>query len=362
MGGDWQTAGAAMATVAFLLALFFAVVLGFAAHRGSICTVRAVAEAMHARTFMMFWSVVKSVLWIIAITLPIFALLPATAEAVGGWRFTAIAVAGGFIFGLGAGINGACAYSTMARLAEGEASMLVAVAGFAFGIFGFGLLVGGGAVARPSPAPALILSLGTFGLVVAALILAYGAYEIRRLWRTRPPGKSLRELVLARPYRLSTAALVMGISGALVFLLYGSAGYTSTFEVVIEGALGERPWPSTARWLLLVAVILGMFVSAVARGGLRFDCRPRVDWLRNVFGGLLMGLGAALTPGGNDVLVLYSLPSLSPHALPSYAALALGVIAAILFMRAVFGIEMRAEVKHDIFLTDWGLGRRSQKS
>src|SRR5260370_827477 len=136
-----------MAIAAFVLAFFFALVLGFAAHRASICTVRAVAEAMHARTFMMFGSVVKSVLWVIAVT---------------------------------------------------------------------------------------------------PLISA--AYEVRRLGRTRPVGKSWRELVLARPYRLSTAALVMGVSGALVFLLYGSAGYTSTFEVVIEGALGDRPWPSTSRW------------------------------------------------------------------------------------------------------------------
>ena len=75
-----------------------------------------------------------------------------------------------------------------------------------------------------------------------------------------------------------------------------------------------------------------------------------------------MGLGAALTPGGNDVLVLYSLPSVSPHALPSYAALALGVVVAILLMRVIFGIEMRAEVKNDVFLTDWGLGTRPQKS
>ena len=351
-----------MATVTFVLALFFAGVLGFAAHRGSICTVRAVAEAMHARTVMMFWSVVKSVLWIIAITLPIFVLVPASTGAVSGWQLTALAVAGGFVFGLGAGINGACAYSTMARLAEGEASMVVAIAGFAAGIFGFSLLVGGGAVARPSPAPALILSLSNWGLVLAALLLAFGAYEIWRLWRGRPIGKSLGGLILARPYRLSTAALVMGISGALVFLLYGAAGYTSTFEVVIEGALGERPWPSTARWLLLVAVISGMFVSSLARGGVRIDWRPRLDWIRNAFGGALMGLGAALTPGGNDVLVLYSLPSLSPHALPSYAALALGVVAAILLMRALFGIEMRAEVKNDVFLTDWGLGRRPQKS
>jgi hypothetical protein len=275
---------------------------------------------------------------------------------------TFLAVAGGFAFGLGAGINGACAYSTMARLAEGEAGMLVTIGGFAVGVFGFTVLVGAGAIARPSPAPAMILSLTTWGLVAAFLLLAYAAYETIRLWRSRPAGKSLGALILARPYRLSTAALVMGISGALVFLLYGSAGYTSTFEVVVEGAIGNRPWPSTARWLLLVAVILGMFLSTLARGGPRLDWRPHVGWIRNFAGGGLMGIGAALTPGGNDVLVLYALPSLSPHALPSYAALAVGVVVAILLMRAIFGLEMRAEIKDDVFVSDWGLGTRSQKS
>jgi hypothetical protein len=105
-----------------------------------------------------------------------------------------------------------------------------------------------------------------------------------------------------------------------------------------------------------------MFLSAIARGGVRIDWRPRLEWLRNLVGGVLMGLGAALAPGGNDVLVLYSLPSFSPHALPSYAALAVGVVVAILLMRAVFGIDMRAEVKDDVFVSDWGLGTRRQKS
>jgi uncharacterized membrane protein YedE/YeeE len=347
--------------VTFVLAFFFAMVLGFAAHRGSVCTVRAVAETMHARTFAMFRSVAKSVLWIIAITLPIFWLLPATAGAVSGWQLTLLALAGGFAFGLGAGINGACAYSTMARLSDGEAGMVVTITGFAIGVFAFSQLIEGG-VARPSPAPGMILSLAGWGLVIAGLLLLFGVYETVRLWRTRPSGKTIRDLILARPYRLSTAALVMGISGALVFLFYGSAGYTSTFELVVEGAIGDRPWPSTSRWLLLVAVLLGMFVSTLAKGGPRLDWRPRMAWLRNLFGGTLMGLGVALTPGGNDVLVLYGLPSLSPHAIPSYAALAVGVAVAIVLMRVLFGIKMGAEIKDDVFLSDWGLGTKQQKS
>ena len=64
-----------------------------------------------------------------------------------------------------------------------------------------------------------------------------------------------------------------------------------------------------------------------------------------------MGLGAALAPGGNDVLVLYSLPIFSPHALPAFAAMAVGIFAGLLLMRAIFGIEMRVSCRNDRYVS-----------
>ena len=60
-----------------------------------------------------------------------------------------------------------------------------------------------------------------------------------------------------------------------------------------------------------------------------------------------MGLGAAVIPGGNDALILYGIPSLSPHALPSYVALVAGIAAVLSFMRWGFGIEMHVECHND---------------
>ena len=40
-----------------------------------------------------------------------------------------------------------------------------------------------------------------------------------------------------------------------------------------------------------------------------------------------MGFGTALAPGGNDVLILYGIPTVSPYAVPTYTALAVGVAA-----------------------------------
>jgi hypothetical protein len=284
--------------------------------------------------------------------LSVFWLVPAAATGINGWSFTAAAVAGGFAFGLGAAINGGCAYSTMARFIDGDGRMLAAIVGFAIGVLGFILLVGSNWLARPAPAPAMVGSLLPWALAFAAAFVAWALYEAVRIWRTREATTRLVDLVCAPTYRLSTAALLIGLPGALLFLIYGAFGYTATFELVVEGALGTRSWPPTVRWLLLVAVLAGMLVSTLQRGTFRIDWRPRRAWLLNVGGGVLMGFGTALAPGGNDAIVLYGIPTLSPYALPAYGALVVGAVVGLAAMRAWFGIVSRVECRNDTFVSD----------
>jgi uncharacterized membrane protein YedE/YeeE len=343
--------------VTLVVAFVLAALLGFAAHRASVCTVRAVAEVLSSRTAFMFGSVAKTVMWVSAVTIPVLWLVPSTSP-VPGWQFSAWAIAGGFVFGIGAAINGACAYSTMARLVDGEGGMLVTIAGFAVGVFVFVNLLGNGMVPRPAQTPTVVASALNWLLIIAGLVLAWGIYELVRLWRTRPPGTSLKTLVCARQYRLSTAAVLMGVASAILVLLYGPLGYTSTFEQLVEAGFGTRPWPTAVRWLLLVAVLVGMLLSTLERRSFRIDFRPRAMWIRNFFGGLCMGLGVALIPGGNDALVLYAIPSLSPHALPAYIAMALGIAAAILLMRWVLGVHTRVQCRDDLFMMESGVGNR----
>ena len=66
---------------ALLVSCVLAGVLGFAAHRASVCTVRAVAEMTHSKTGYMLASIVKSAIWVFAITIPVFLLVPQTATA-----------------------------------------------------------------------------------------------------------------------------------------------------------------------------------------------------------------------------------------------------------------------------------------
>src|SRR5207249_6418247 len=114
-----------------------------------VCTVRAIAEIMSSRRALMLASVGRSVLWVWAVTFPAFWLVPEAGRAIAGWSLTGTAVLGGFLFGLGAAINGGCAYSTMARFVDGDGRMLAAILGFVAGALAFTVLVGLNLVARP---------------------------------------------------------------------------------------------------------------------------------------------------------------------------------------------------------------------
>jgi len=331
-----------------VVACLFAGLLGFAAHRASICTVRAVAEIISARTGYMLASIAKSALWVIALTLPFFWLMPAAASQIGGWQFTAATLLGGFLFGVGAAINGACAYSTMTRLVDGEVRMAVSIGGFAIGTLTFLALVDLEWLMRPVKAPALLGALLNFGLLLSLALLGWAIYEVPRIWRNRPQQLRPIDLVLAPQYRLSTAALLIGIASAVIFLLIGSPGYTITLQNMVQGAIGMGALP-TVRGIIVFAVLAGMLISTLQRGSFRLDWRPQWSWLRNVFGGALMGLGTAMLPGGNAVLVLYATPSFSPHALPGLAALLVGAGAGLLAMKHIAGIDTRVVCRNDIY-------------
>src|SRR5262245_58643258 len=102
-----------------ILADVLAMILGFAAHRASVCTVRAVAEITSTRRAYMLASIGRSVLWVWVASFPLFWLIPSAGMGIAGWQLSGLAMLGGFVFGVGAAVNGGCAYSTMARFVDG---------------------------------------------------------------------------------------------------------------------------------------------------------------------------------------------------------------------------------------------------
>ncbi len=67
-----------------------------------------------------------------------------------------------------------------------------------------------------------------------------------------------------------------------------------------------------------------------------------------------MGLGAAMIPGGNDVLILHGIPSLSPHAVPAFLAMLVGIAVSLMGMRALGRETPRIDCGGDICTTEPG--------
>jgi len=109
-----------MKSLIFTISMPLAVLLGFVVHRAGLCTVRTVAEIFSSRKAYMMVTMLKTVLWVMAVSVPIFLFLPDAAAPNRSYAITTAAIIGGFMFGVGAAVNGGCAFSTLSHLANGN--------------------------------------------------------------------------------------------------------------------------------------------------------------------------------------------------------------------------------------------------
>ena len=110
----------------------------------------------------------------------------------------------------------------------------------------------------------------------------------------------------------------------------------------------ERIRYGLAALLLFVAVMIGIWISALHRDAFRLRAPGLAGWLRHFGGGLLMGAGATLVPGGNDVLIMQAIPALLPNAVLAYGALLVGCAVALVILRRVTGEVMELDCSGDI--------------
>lgn len=299
--------------VSRLLASLLAFVAGFALSRGGICAVAAVRQVVEERRWRLFLSFLECAAW------ALLALIGANAlgvMAIDNWpahvSFLA-ALVGGALFGIGALINGACAFGSAGRLAAGELSFLAIPFGFFLGVF----------LAHRLGADAGAVTMATFAITGAALALLTGALVLFALWRVwtgfrDTPNRSSAATTLAGPtWPPSLAMAVIALSNVGLLLIVFAWPYTS---LLTDIGLGHSK-QTALRTALVLVFLSGAFLGAITAG--RFKLRAGVlrEWIARFAGGALMGLGAALIPGGNDALVLMGLPLLQPEALGAYAAM-----------------------------------------
>jgi len=295
-----------------LLLLTFA--LGAVLARVSLCAVAGVQRAMSARDYAGLQRLALAasgagiVLLVLAGIAPDSVLLPSALP------FHAGVVAGGVLLGLGALVNGGCYLGSVLYLGSGNVNFLLTLAGIAAG-------------ARAAEAFALLPATGAAGARIAmgyAWIggtLVFALLTLLLLWRARPAARWV--------------ALLAGLLAGLVYARHPGWSYGTVLDALAHGRLSRMDWGANLSALLLFA---GALAGAWLSGTFRLQ---RAEWrraLRCAAGGLIMGCGAALVPGGNDSLLLWAIPGLTFYGTLAYF-LMLATIA------AGFGLQARLASK-----------------
>lgn len=307
--------GAPLSPLILMFGTLCAFVMGIAIQRGSTCLVAAFDELLSVGQATRLLAIAEASLWVTGGLL----LARAAGDMVSvphPSTTTALAIVGGSLFGIGA-----CAFGTVARFGSGE---------WAYAFTPLGIFVGDlslrhvlAMMAASAPEDSLILAIGSWVLVPITMLI---------IWRVVGFGRSLASAdSISRPWSAHAATAVIGVTFLAMFLTIGPWAYTDLLSDIARGAvdLGD------VRCVLIGALLLGA-VSAGWQGG-RLQFRAPVG--RAVFrcwaGGLLMGWGSALIPGGNDGLLLIGVPLLRSYAWVAGLAMGATIVGALSLSRLI---------------------------
>lgn len=298
------------ATILSILIVAIVFSVGFAIRRASICAVAAARQSAKGRRHSRMKAFLTASCWSGVILLPAAWIAPGIAVPSPGYPITLAVIAGGALFGLGAYVNGACAFGTLSHLSGGEMNYI----GTLFGVF-IGAALAASIPYHPAP-PAvstLSLSIGT-GLLLFLAFAGVAATAVHKHYHGRKRTK--------RTYRRlggATALLIIGVGGAL---LYATAGEWTYMAVLSDRAASLiNGDPSEAGLTVLVgsaALVTGGVYAAQRSGRFRWNKPQAKKVAQRMIGGAMMSFAAAIIPGGNDVMLLYGVPSAAPHAIAAY--------------------------------------------
>ena len=298
--------------------------VGFAAARGGICAVRAIEDVMDGRGGALFFGFLKCSAWVAAVTLPLaWAMAPGARLALAhpvAWP----AAAGGLLFGIGAALNGGCAFSTVTHIGAGDLGKAFALPGLGLGFAVHDLWVAS-LVPASAPRPGPLAEPEPWSLALLAALWVWAAREAARMGLPAPAASSRRA---------DRAFAAIALGSAALQILHGPWAYTAGLEQSAAWAAGIGSAPSALLPLLFAGLFAGAVLSARLGGRARLRPPTRATAFASLAGGVLMGAGAALVPGGNDGLVLHSLPGLLPHAALAYGSLVAGAAATLVAIRA----------------------------
>ncbi len=317
--------------ITFVVSVLCAGLMGVAIQRGGTCTVAAVDEIVTVRRCSRLVSLIEASAWVVG-GLLIAQALGVLRMSPTGFALGPVTVAGGALLGFGAYVNRACVLGAIARLGSGEWAYVVTPVGFYAGCLAVGPIVailepdrlrGGSPILDASPWLAVLFA--GFMLVRIGAPLAFARDDGRDTTLLQ----RLRTACASRIWSPHAATSVIGVTFLFMLLLSGAWTYTDVLAELAHGMAASVP----ARIALLVALFMGALIGGATAGRFRSTPVTAAQLSRCFAGGLLMGAGSRLIPGGNDGLILVGMPLLWPYAWVAFVTMCTAIAASLVIGR-----------------------------
>ncbi|HET7031911.1 MAG TPA: YeeE/YedE thiosulfate transporter family protein, partial [Casimicrobiaceae bacterium] len=147
-----------------------------------------------------------------------------------------------------------------------------------------------------------------------------------------PPQRFARALT-TRVWAPHAATMVIGITFFVMLLAVGAWAYTDVLAELARGMAGNL----VARTLLLVALFAGAMLGGYTAGRFRSTPISLAQLAKCFSGGVLMGWGSLLIPGGNDGLILVGIPLLWPYAWLAFFTMCVVIGIALVLEKSMIG-------------------------
>jgi len=337
-----------------IIGLFLGIVSGIVMHRADFCLVRPFRDLFLFGSLERFRYLVLSIggtMFLVEMgriggVIPFYPFPLLTPPAL-------TTLAGGVLFGIGMVLAGGCVVGTLYRMGSGQGTSLTAF---------IGLIAGSGLYAEFHPlwkslqqtttlTPAITLpsllsmtpGVLTIPLSILLLFLSYSWWKGGSLsYRNRARGSiSHRTATLILIAVTLTSCLLIGMP---LGITTSYAKFAATIEwVIAPDHVASLPYfmarPFTyhpplsqitltggagpfldaialIQYPLIIGIVTGAFLSSLALGEFKiFLSAPKNQYLLSLAGGVLMGLGARMTPGCNVWHILGGIPILSLSSL-----------------------------------------------
>ncbi|WP_339822518.1 YeeE/YedE thiosulfate transporter family protein [uncultured Parasphingorhabdus sp.] len=298
----------------YIIALAF--ILGFALGRAATCTVAATGRWVNQGKMDWLFGLLVIASWA-AIVLVVLVEWTGQAHLPLDIPLSGKMFVGAVLMGLGAIVNRGCFVGSVGQIGTGKFAYLLTFVGLGLalsltGKFGLDLLGPTEFLPRTTieQSRAKQIALAIFAMIAMV-----------SLW-----------LVLVRRNKAFLALVVIGICAATIYGTRPEWAYTAQLNGFLQGQ-------SLSVGKTVELAVIALFAGAILSNWLKDRFRP--EWggwklaLANLAGGFLMGIGATAVPGGNDVLLMWTIPGLTLYGLVAYLTM-IATIAAVMLVGRIF--------------------------